>query len=59
MDSFQQWQLGIFLLIVMGVAASGATIALQMLDVPYADTIGVIGGPLIAFLAFSYWYYGR
>lgn len=58
LERFQQWQLGIAPLVVMGIAAGVVTIVLQVLDVPY-DIVGVIAGPAIAFLAISYWYFGR
>lgn len=59
LDSFLRWQYGVFLLVVMGVAAGAVTILLQLLSVPYADIFGVLLGPVAAFLAVSYLYYGR
>jgi hypothetical protein len=45
----------------MDVAAGVSTIVLQRLSVPvaYADTIGLVGGPVVVFLVFSYRYSGR
>lgn len=43
----------------MGAAAGVATILLQLLSVPYAGILGVLLGPLVAFLAVSSVYYGR
>lgn len=59
LDSFQQWQLGIVVLVVVTVAGSLSAIALQSLGVPYGDGIGFVAGAVVAFLALSYRYYGR
>ena len=59
LDSFQRWQLGIFLLFVVVIVGSLSATVLQTLSVPYGGIIGGIGGAVLTFLAFSYWYYGR
>lgn len=54
MDSFQEWQLGIFLLfIVVFMASISATIS-QYLAIPFGTEIGVLGGAVLTFLALSY-----
>lgn len=59
MDSFQEWQLGIFLLFIVVFMASISATILQYLEVPFGTEIGVLGGAILTFLALSYWYYGR
>jgi hypothetical protein len=59
LDSFQQWQLGIFLFFVVMIVGSLATKALQTLSVPYGGVIGGIGGAVLTLFSFLYWYYGR
>lgn len=59
LDSFQQWQLGIFLVFVVVIVGSLAAKALQTLSVPYGGVIGGIGGAVLTLFSFSYWYYGR
>lgn len=59
LNSFQQWQLGIFLLFVIIFVGSVSATALQTLGVPYGAGIGGIGGAVLTFLGVSYWYYGR
>ncbi|GAA0673514.1 hypothetical protein ACFQDG_06400 [Natronoarchaeum mannanilyticum] len=59
LDNFQQWQLGIAVLIGVVVVAALAATALQVLSIPFGTEIGTVGGAIVAFLAFSYWFYGR
>lgn len=59
MGRFRQWQLGIFLLVIVIATGSIAATVLQHLDVPFAGVIGGVGGGVFAFLAISYWFYGR
>jgi len=59
LDSFRQWQLGIAVLIGVVVVASLAATALQTLSILFGTEIGTVGGAAVAFLAFSYWFYGR
>ncbi len=59
MDSFQEWQLGVFFLFVMIIVVAIFATLLQSLSVPFGTEIGVLGGSILTFLAFSYWYYGR
>lgn len=59
LDSFQQWQLGIALLFLVTFVGGITAILFGALAVPYADGIGMLIGTVLAFLAISYWYYGR
>ena len=59
LDSFQRWQLGIFLLFIVVIVGSLSATALQTFSVPYGGVIGGIGGAVLTFSAFLYWYYGR
>ena len=59
LDSFQQWQLGIALIFALSLAGAAGATTLQVLEVPYGGAIGTLAGAVLAFLAISYWYYGR
>ena len=41
------------------LAASAGATAFRLLEVPYGGEIGAVAGAALAFLAISYWYYGR
>ena len=59
LDEFTEWQFGIALLFLVVLVGGVSATVLQSFDVPYAGWIGGVGGGAAAFLAVSYWYYGR
>lgn len=58
-EGLLQWQAGIVVLLAVAVVASLGALGPEAAGVPYGQPIGLFLGGLLAFLAISYWFYGR
>ncbi|QSG01319.1 hypothetical protein [Natranaeroarchaeum sulfidigenes] len=57
-DTFGQWKFGLLIAFVILVGFGGGWILFESLDLPFGYVGGVAGGA-VAFVLFSYLYYGR